>query len=869
MADFEPPAKKARLDMDASGSGPQDLGLDAPGSPVDDLDDDFYETSVAQDTAVSPQDALHRGALEESKGDAPPTATEPVSAAAQIPGLGHWGEPSAQQQQHVQAGHDGGSEDGELSDEENFYSEVNPDAPVAAQPPPQVPGDEPQSVDGVVDASAAAALVPDGEVPKSLKRKASSIAEEDPDATLVDAPAVPAPVTTDETPHTKQEDDSKAEFLEAAAANKGNKDAEWELDSQASSSSSSNSSSDDSSSDEDGEASDDGELLSPTEMAKRLLEGDMDEDDAAASKTAKVRTQNEVDETYVKPDINIIDDTKITELGTVESIVDNVVVIKASISGDYHVLEAGSALCLENRTVIGQVSETIGRVQDPRYSVGFADPAEIAALNITKDTPIYYVDEHSTFVFTEPLRAQKHTDASGQYDEEAKVQEFSDDEQEAEHKRNLKAQKKQRAQGADEVPFNPPTGPSAYRERSPPNPSAYTGGGLKYSDDEDEDLGMYKPLARPDRFEDIVGAGAPVEDRSHVRRGMMRGGRGGWMDRGRGFRGRGGGGRGDRGGMGGGHRGDRGDHRGGFGGQRGDRGDRGGMGRGSSRGDRGDRGGRPFGGSPERLTRQEEQQQQRRTPLPPQQDVRPNFRAQFSPAGSPPRQDMGPSPRGNKKRNKKRNRRERERERREQEREQRERSSQPPAATNASAFASNNAQSNGGWNPAPAAAPVSAVSYAQPTTAPPVQAATNYYVNPSVFPQQTPAAPAPAPAPPPQQANQAQALAQWIQMAAYFQQAQQAQAAQGLQAQAAPPPPPPPQPQAQAYPQYAQPQQQPQAQYGYQQYQQYQQPPAPHAPTPTPPADPRLQHHNAQQQQPAQASPSIQDILRALGQASS
>ena len=178
-----------------------------------------------------------------------------------------------------------------------------------------------------------------------------------------------------------------------------------------------------------------------------------------------MRTQNEVDETYAKPDIQVTDDTKITELGAVESIVDNIIVIKANTSGDYQVLEAGSALCLGDKTIIGQISETIGRVQDPRYSVGFADAAEIATMGITKETPVYFVNEHSTFVFTEPLRAQKHTDASGQYDEEAKVQEFSDDEEEAEHKRMVKAEKKQRAQAAAEEvapPFNPPTGPSAY-----------------------------------------------------------------------------------------------------------------------------------------------------------------------------------------------------------------------------------------------------------------------------------------------------------------------------------------------------------------------------------------------------------------------
>ena len=243
MADLEPPAKKARLDMEAtSSSGPQDLGLDAPGSPVDDLDDDFYETSVAQDMVALPQDALDRGALE-SKEDAPPTAaTEPASAAAPIPGLGHWGEPSTQSK--AQPGQDGGSEDGELSDadEENFY-EVNQDAPAAEQQSkPSQPAllstfSPTAGVGHAVDASAAAALIPEGDEPKGLKRKASSSAQ---DLHALTPAGAPVPERTP----TTHDEESKAEFLEAAQANKGNKDAEWELDSQASSSSSSDSSDD-------------------------------------------------------------------------------------------------------------------------------------------------------------------------------------------------------------------------------------------------------------------------------------------------------------------------------------------------------------------------------------------------------------------------------------------------------------------------------------------------------------------------------------------------------------------------------------------------------------------------------------------------
>jgi H/ACA ribonucleoprotein complex non-core subunit NAF1 len=45
---LEPPAKRARLDVDASIYG---AALDAPGSPVDDMDDDFYDSTPVKPVA--------------------------------------------------------------------------------------------------------------------------------------------------------------------------------------------------------------------------------------------------------------------------------------------------------------------------------------------------------------------------------------------------------------------------------------------------------------------------------------------------------------------------------------------------------------------------------------------------------------------------------------------------------------------------------------------------------------------------------------------------------------------------------------------------------------------------------------------------
>ena len=554
--DLERPAKRARFDEPEG---------DAPGSPVDDMDDDFYDTPPAKPSPLS-MDA--EGALLSSSGH----AFAPSSPSAlQLPGLGLLSHPpqqdtSAQVTQII----DDDLEDGELSDSVSLYDHAKPaEAGLDAAL---------QSELGAVTAAPMHVLGASGDnmalsneailsgrpslrmtsVPlanlqsagQSHLRQASTKIEND-ESTV-------EPLAGDNTVDEPVVDDAEAQFLRAGTENKGRKEAEWEIDSEGSNSSS-NSSSDNSSSDSDDEAgSDEGELLDPEEQVRRLMMEALDE--SSASVTAKVKTLNEVAEEYKKPDIQITNETKITQLGEVESVVDNLVLIKANTSGDYQVLEADSALCLGDRTVIGKVAETIGRVQDPRYTIGFSDPSEIETLAITKGTLVYYIDEHSKFVYTEPLKGLKGTDASNLYDEEANEVEFSDDEKEAEHKRKQKEAKKAKTEANRDPLEGAPRMPASDRPAAS-HPGQYQGGGLNYGSDDDEDLGMYKPLARPDHFEHLVGAGAPIEDRSHVRRGNMRG-RGGWPDRGRGFRGRGGGGdrggRGGRGGGGSGHEGGRG-----------------------------------------------------------------------------------------------------------------------------------------------------------------------------------------------------------------------------------------------------------------------------------------------------------------------
>ena len=244
-------------------------------------------------------------------------------------------------------------------------------------------------------------------------------------------------------------------FEHLATANKQNTDAEFELDSSPLNSSSD--SSDDTSSSDDSDA-DDYEMLDPEEQARRLMAEDGGSDDERGGAAAKdkgsgpMRTQNEKpDEDVPKPNVIVTAEMKIEELGSVEGIVENVALVKAKTSGEYQVLEQGSVLCLEDRSVVGVVAETLGRVQQPYYSVRFTNAAAIAEAGIAKDIKIFYVEQYATSVFTQPLRAFKGSDASNLHDEEVGDDEleFSDDEAEAEHKRRVKLQRQQKRMGRE------------------------------------------------------------------------------------------------------------------------------------------------------------------------------------------------------------------------------------------------------------------------------------------------------------------------------------------------------------------------------------------------------------------------------------
>ncbi|KAA8914536.1 Gar1/Naf1 RNA binding region-domain-containing protein, partial [Sphaerosporella brunnea] len=207
------------------------------------------------------------------------------------------------------------------------------------------------------------------------------------------------------------------EFLAHAAATKNDENAEWRYDTSDAESSSDSSSNSDSESDSD----DDEEVtaMKPEDIAKVLMQ---EEEDGPSTGAGPLRTKNEVPEEAEKverPGIVVTPEVKIEELGTVESTLEHLVLIKASTSGEFQVLCEGSLLVLDDRTVIGTVADTLGRVEEPLYTVRFNSLEEIQELKVEVGKKIFYVPEHSTYVFTKPLLAQKGSDASNLYDEEA------------------------------------------------------------------------------------------------------------------------------------------------------------------------------------------------------------------------------------------------------------------------------------------------------------------------------------------------------------------------------------------------------------------------------------------------------------------
>ncbi|KAI3332409.1 NAF1-domain-containing protein [Xylariaceae sp. AK1471] len=313
---------------------------------------------------------------------------------------------------------------------------------------------------------------------------------------------------------------------------------EWEEDSSPYESSSDSSSSDDS--DDDSEDEKDYKILGPEETARILMEMDGGSDDEGEGKgkgsgSGQVRTKNELPEAIIpRPEVEIKPEMEIVELGVIEHFVGNTAVIKANTTGEYQVLDTGSVLCLQDRTVIAALADVIAAVREPRYTAAFTGEEEIKSFSLEPGTKIFYPPALASLGLTQTLRVNRGTDASNWHDEEVADDEieFSDDEKEAEHKRQLKAKKRGARGGRDGA------GSRGGRNDATTAGTSTPSTGLKYDDDDGDDDGPYRPLARPMGFGQSQAPHGGNEPSSGFsgHGGVYRGNRGDF--RGRGSRGR-------------------------------------------------------------------------------------------------------------------------------------------------------------------------------------------------------------------------------------------------------------------------------------------------------------------------------------------
>jgi H/ACA ribonucleoprotein complex non-core subunit NAF1 len=348
-----------------------------------------------------------------------------------------------------------------------------------------------------------------------------------------------------EKPAPEANTNTQAESTEAAPGeNHGDVNPEWEVDSSPYESSSSDSSSDDDSGDDSDV--DESKLLGVEETARLLMEADGGSDDEmdgtrAAKQAAGIRTKNELpDEPEPTPQINLSSEDAIEPLGIVQHIVEGTqAVIEAlQVGTAVTVLDRGSVLCKEDRTVLGVIHDTIATVHKPMYVLRFRSEEEAKTAGLERGTQVWYSKSHANFVFPSQLRQEKGSDASNLHDEEVgpDEMEYSDDEQEQAHKREKKNRKRG---GKGKL--------NRGDDRGSLPPSTMSDSNLNYGEDDD---GTYHKLPRPSNF----GMGLPpppppglpaLPGPNGGNRGGQYGGRRGdsrGRGRGRGFQGRGRGG---------------------------------------------------------------------------------------------------------------------------------------------------------------------------------------------------------------------------------------------------------------------------------------------------------------------------------------
>ncbi|KAI9482509.1 Gar1/Naf1 RNA binding region-domain-containing protein [Zychaea mexicana] len=219
-------------------------------------------------------------------------------------------------------------------------------------------------------------------------------------------------------------------------------------------------------------------------------ESDLDEDYGMDS--GPLRTKNELVDIIIDAlDFEITDATELLPVGTIEDIIDNVIVVHSNPNMNNVVLDMGTLFAFSDRTTMGEVFETFGPVSRPYYSVRYNTADEIDKERAVVGASVSYVPtyERTRMLPVDELRKQKFTDASNVYDEEIADEEveYSDDEKEFSHKKSKKNKRKNRAKSL-----------KAERPKWPAHAQNSYSNGARL-DDFDAALAAYESTAMPGR----------------------------------------------------------------------------------------------------------------------------------------------------------------------------------------------------------------------------------------------------------------------------------------------------------------------------------------------------------------------------------
>ena len=173
----------------------------------------------------------------------------------------------------------------------------------------------------------------------------------------------------------------------------------------------------------------------------RPAEEPADEEEQIAPAGTQLRTKNEISPPVpLMPEVEAIEGN-VEKLGIISSIIEESVVIQADCGPP--ALDEGTVVCFDDKSPLGVIAEIFGPIQEPLYLIRFGSVDDVRK----KDKAAVGVEVYYAVTMFKAINKDachvRGSDASNIFDEEPAEDEveYSDDEQEAEARKRLKALK--------------------------------------------------------------------------------------------------------------------------------------------------------------------------------------------------------------------------------------------------------------------------------------------------------------------------------------------------------------------------------------------------------------------------------------------